>query len=87
MHWFDLAAIMAGILCANLGAVFVPRVNMGLFVNSILGALGAGVTILTPAPLHGVIASHRLFELIAASIIGLVVALLVGALNELRFRN
>ncbi len=87
MQWLDMIAIVAGILSANLGAVLVSRVNLGLFANSILGALGAGATILMPAPLHGAIAGHWVLALAAASIAGLVITLLVGVLNELRFRN
>ena len=80
-------AILFGIICGNLGAVLLRGFNLGLWWNSVLGALGAAIVVFGPRLFDAGFAPGWMLTLPAAGLAGLVLMVLVGGLVALRHRR
>jgi uncharacterized membrane protein YeaQ/YmgE (transglycosylase-associated protein family) len=87
MTGFEISAILIGIVCGNFGAVVVKPFNLGLFWNSIAGALGAGATLYLPPRLGFDLFDQWSYDFLAAAGAGMLVMLVAGGLTALRFRG
>jgi len=87
MSGFALALTLFGIVCGNLGAVLVKPLNLGLWWNSVAGALGGAAVTYAPLILGPMAVHPWYYELMAAGGAGLAVMILCGALVALRYRD
>jgi hypothetical protein len=87
MGGFEIALVLIGVICGNLGAVLIGPLNLGLVWNSALGGLGAA----------GFIYGHARFALpfpdfwgyyfLTAGGVGMVSMLLVGGFVAFLYRE
>lgn len=87
MGGFEIAALMIGALCGNVGAVLVRPFNLGLFWNGVTGALGAAGVLWLPELLGLPTFGQWSYEFLAAGGAGLALMLLTGGLVELWYRR
>ncbi|NOX39257.1 MAG: hypothetical protein GXP05_01710 [Alphaproteobacteria bacterium] len=87
MGGFEIALVLIGIVCGNLGAVLVRPLNLGLFWNSIWGGLGAAAYIYCQAWFALPVPDFWGYGFLAAGGSGMIAMLLVGGLVALRFRD
>ena len=87
MGGFEIAALLIGALCGNVAAVVAKPVNLGLFWNSLLGALGAGGVLWLPERLGLPPFAQWSHEFLAAGGAGFLLVLLAGGLVELWYRR
>lgn len=86
MTGFEIALILIGIVCGNLGAVLIPPLNIGLWWNSVSGAGGALVFAFVPKLLRLNLDPFWAFDFIAAGLSGMLTMLLIGAIVALLYR-
>ncbi len=87
MGGFEIATLLMGALCGNLGAVLIKPFNIGLFWNSVTGGVGAAVVLYLPHFLRFIRYDHWALEFLAASVGGLVLMLIIGGLTALAYRE
>jgi len=87
MNGYHLAMILLGTICGNLGAVILPSANLGLFWNTILGICGASGVIFAPYILGYDPFGPWYVQFLSAGLAGSLATILIGGLNELRFRR
>jgi len=82
-----VSMILIGMVCGNLGAVLLRPFNLGLWWNSVAGALGGAAVVYGPAYLGVDPVGPWYIALLAAGGAGLVLMLLCGALMALAYRH
>jgi len=97
MTGYEIALLLIGMLCGNLGAVVAQPLNLGLFWNSVTGGLGAMLVHFAPqymgrayfGMLPDAISYPLLnswpFEFLAAGAVGMAVMLVCGAVVALAY--
>ncbi len=83
----DVTAILIGLLAGNLAAVLVPRINLGLLWNSIMGVVGALAVQYAPTTITQMMPAHWAVSLGLQGVAAFLLTLVAGALNEMRFRS
>lgn len=86
MTGLQIAAILFGILCGNMGAVILSSLNLGLFWNSIFGGIGAAIVAFAPIYLAVDIFDTWYSFLLTSGVVGLCLMLVAGALVSVRYR-
>jgi|GEM_PF-1481312 len=91
MGGYEIALVLIGGLCGNLGAVLVPAFNLGLFWNTVLGAAGALAAHFGTGDLVAVHALSALdrwpYGFLFAALSGTGAMLLIGGLVALAYRD
>ncbi|MCA8867294.1 MAG: hypothetical protein KDA67_01430 [Rhodobacteraceae bacterium] len=80
-------AMVFGIVGGNLAAVAVKAVNIGLWWNSVVGALAAAAVILLPARLVVLPGGSGMVDLLLQAGAGFLAVLIIGGLVGASYRD
>jgi uncharacterized membrane protein YeaQ/YmgE (transglycosylase-associated protein family) len=83
----QIACILIGMLCGNLGAVVARPLNLGLLWNSVAGGIGGGVIGFLPQILGRDLPFPWYAVFLAAAALGMALMLLAGVIDALRHRG
>ena len=78
---------LIGILCGNLGAAIVPPFNLGLWWNSVCGAVGAAIVAFGPDLIGISPITPWYYSLLVTGAAGGGAMILCGGLAALKYRN
>lgn len=84
---FTIAALLIGVVCGNLGAVVAPPVNLGLWWNSVFGAVGAAGYLWLPDLAGYASFGYWVHDFIAAGAAGFALVAVLGTLVALWSRR
>ncbi|MFQ5437268.1 MAG: hypothetical protein ACE5DK_00380 [Paracoccaceae bacterium] len=87
MSGFEIAGLLIGIVCGNLGAVVVKPFNLGLWWNSVCGAAGAAGYLYLPAIAAVRPSGFWVYDFLGAAGGGLGLMMVAGALVALWYRG
>jgi len=87
MTGFEIACVLIGMVCGNLGAVLVRPFNIGLWWNTVWGGIGAALMAYVPQNLGLDFFDFWAFDFMAAGGAGMALMVIVGGLTELRYRG
>jgi len=82
-----VSLILIGIVCGNLGAVLVKPLNLGLWWNSVCGAIGGATVGFAPVLFTQYAAQPWYVWFLAAGLAGMALMLLMGAVAALGYRR
>jgi len=83
----EIACILIGMLCGNLGAVIVTPFNLGLLWNTVIGAIGGAIVGYLPLIVGQDFLSPWYVDLMAASGLSIGLMLIAGGAVAFRFRG
>lgn len=86
MAWLVLAIVL-GIIGGNLAAVAVKAVNIGLWWNSVVGALAAAAVMLLPARLVVLPGWTGMVDLVLQAGAGFLAVVIIGGLVGASYRD
>ncbi len=87
MTGLEIASILLGMICGNLGAVVIKALNVGLFWNTICGLAGASGFILAQRWFGWGMFDFWYYDFLSAGAAGMALMLFAGAMTALRFRD
>ncbi len=87
MTGLEIAVVLIGIVGGNFGAVIVKPLNLGLFWNSIIGAVGAASLVIAQRVFYVDLFANWSYDILAAAGVGMALPLTLGAVAEFVYRN
>lgn len=85
MTGLEISALLIGMISGNLGAVIFPPLNIGLFWNTVWGALGAAILLFVDTQ-FSVVPDLWYAIFLASAGAGMAGMVLAGIVTEMRYR-